>query len=56
MTVIHEFVAANRAYAKDFANTNKGGLPMPPGRKVTLVTCMDARIVPSKILGLEEGL
>jgi carbonic anhydrase len=28
---------------------------MPPARKVAIVTCMDARIIPSRALGLEEG-
>lgn len=28
---------------------------MPPGRRVAVLTCMDARLDPSKFLGLEEG-
>ncbi|KAH7247131.1 carbonic anhydrase [Fusarium solani] len=28
---------------------------MPPGRKVFILTCMDARLDPAKFLGLEEG-
>jgi len=52
MSVIDELVEANRQYAGRFA---KGGLPMPPRRKVAVVTCMDARILPSRALGLEEG-
>lgn len=28
---------------------------MPPARKVAVLTCMDARIVPGRALGLEEG-
>ena len=28
---------------------------MPPARKVAVLTCMDARIVPARALGLEEG-
>jgi carbonic anhydrase len=52
MAVIDEFVEANSQYARRF---DKGGLPMPPGRKVAVVTCMDARILPSRMLGLEEG-
>ena len=28
---------------------------MPPGRKVAVVVCMDARIDPARALGLEEG-
>jgi carbonic anhydrase len=52
MPVIDEFIEANSEYARRF---DKGGLPMPPARKVAVVTCMDARILPSRVLGLEEG-
>ena len=52
MPVIDEFIEANSEYARSF---DKGGLPMPPARKVAVVTCMDARILPSRVLGLEEG-
>jgi carbonic anhydrase len=51
-SVANEFVAANEQYAAQFA---KGHLPMPPGRKVAVVVCMDARIDPARALGLEEG-
>lgn len=52
MTVVQEFLKANEAYAADF---KKGNLPMPPARHVAVLTCMDARIVPARMLGLEEG-
>ena len=52
MSVIDELVEANRTFARGFA---KGGLPMPPRRRVAVVTCMDARILPAEILGLEFG-
>ncbi len=52
MSVVQEFVSANERYAATF---QKGNLPMPPARKVAIVTCMDARIDPARILGLEEG-
>ena len=52
MSVIQEFLDANAAYASTF---HKGDMPMPPASKVAVLTCMDARIVPSRILGLEEG-
>ena len=51
-SVATEFTAANARYAAEFT---KGDLPMPPGRKVAVVVCMDARIDPAKALGLEEG-
>ena len=52
MSVIDEFVHAGAAYAASFS---KGHLPMPPARKAAIVVCMDARIDPARLLGLEEG-
>jgi carbonic anhydrase len=37
------------------ANFDKADLPLPPARKVAVLACMDARLVPSRILGLKEG-
>jgi len=39
-------------YAEGF---QKGDLPMPPARRVAVVACMDARLDPARVLGLEEG-
>src|SRR5579884_998884 len=52
MSVVQEFLKANEAYA---ANFQKGDLPMPPARHVAVLTCMDARLHPSRFLGLQEG-
>ena len=52
MSVTDELLKNNEAYAQGF---DKGSLPLPPARKVAVVACMDARLVPSKVLGLEEG-
>ena len=52
MSVIDEVTQANEQYASGFG---KGDLPMPPGRKLAVVTCMDARLDPAKFLGLKEG-
>ena len=52
MAVVEEFLEANARYAARF---EKGHLPMPPGRKVAVLVCMDARIDPARALGLEEG-
>lgn len=52
MAVIDELVEANERYAGTF---DRGHLPLPPARRIAVVTCMDARILPSKALGLEEG-
>ena len=41
-----------RAYAERF---DKADLSMPPSKKVAVLACMDARVVPSRILGLNEG-
>jgi carbonic anhydrase len=40
------------AYAKGF---DKGDLPIPPATKVVVIACMDARLDPQALLGLEEG-
>ena len=52
MPATEEFLRANHKYAESFEH---GQLPLPPGRKVAVVTCMDARLDPSKFLGLDEG-
>lgn len=40
------------AYAAAF---RKGALTSPPAPKIAIISCMDARIDPARILGLEEG-
>lgn len=52
MSTIQKSPVANDKYAGQFV---KGDLPMPPGRKVAVLVCMDARIDPARALGLEEG-
>jgi carbonic anhydrase len=52
MSGIDELLKANADYARTF---DRGDLPLPPARKLAIVTCMDARIVPSRAFGLEEG-
>ena len=52
MTVTDEFLEANKNYAAEFS---KGDLPMPPARKTAVLACMDARLDPARVLGLEEG-
>jgi len=52
MSVIDEVLKANEDYSRNF---NSGSLPMPPGRKLAVVACMDARLVISRMLGLKEG-
>jgi carbonic anhydrase len=52
MAVFDEFLQANRSYVAQF---DQGDLPMPPSRQVAVLTCMDARLHPSKFLGLDLG-
>jgi carbonic anhydrase len=52
MPVLPELLEANRRYAASFT---KGNLAAPPARQVAILTCMDARIDPARIMGLEEG-
>ena len=50
--MIDDLLQNNSRYAENF---DKGDLPLPPGRKLAVVACMDARMDPHRILGLEEG-
>jgi carbonic anhydrase len=52
MSTIDEAVQANDSYARKF---NLGHLPMPPARKLAIVSCMDARLTVEEVLGLKTG-
>ena len=52
MSVTDELLARNDEYAAGFG---KGDLPLPPAKKVAVLACMDARLDPARVLGLEEG-
>jgi carbonic anhydrase len=52
MNVTDELLRNNEAYASSF---DKGALPLPPGKKVAVLACMDARLNPYGVLGLKEG-
>lgn len=52
MTVTDELLRNAETYTDAF---DKGDLPMPPGRRVAVVACMDARLNPYGLLGLSEG-
>src|ERR1700745_556814 len=52
MSVTDELLRNAEEYASNF---DKGDLPLPPARKVAVVACMDARLIPTKVLGLQEG-
>jgi carbonic anhydrase len=51
MSVTDELLENNRRYAEGFG----GKLPLPPGRRVAVIACMDARLNVYAILGLAEG-
>jgi carbonic anhydrase len=52
MTVTDTLLDHNAAYVADF---DKPDLPLPPARKLAVLACMDARLDPAKVLGLQEG-
>lgn len=52
MTATDELLQNNKTYAASF---DKADLPLPPGRKVAVVACMDARLNVYGVLGLTEG-
>ena len=52
MSATDELLKNNERYAAAF---NKGDTPLPPGRGVAVIACMDARLHVSAILGLEVG-
>jgi carbonic anhydrase len=50
---VQQVEAANTKHAASFGK--KGRLPLPPGRRFAVLTCMDARLDPAKYAGLAEG-
>ncbi len=52
MSTTDELLRNNQDYAASFAS---GDLPMPPGKQVAVVACMDARLNVYGLLGLREG-
>jgi carbonic anhydrase len=52
MTVTDELLQHNAEFARSFSG---GDLPMPPGKGLAVVACMDARLNVYALLGLEEG-
>lgn len=51
--ILSEVLESNRKYAASFGE--KGKLALPPARRFTVLTCMDARLDPAKFAGLAEG-
>jgi len=52
-TLLEEIHTANKAYSKRFGK--KEELPMSPGKQVSILTCMDARLDPLRFCGLDVG-
>src|SRR5665648_259747 len=52
MSTTDDLLANAEKYAATF---DKGDLPMPPGKKIAVVACMDARLNVYGLLGLAEG-
>ena len=52
MSATDELLRNAESYAAGF---EKGDLPIPPARKLAVLACMDARLNPYAVLGLQEG-
>ena len=52
MSTTDDLLRNAEAYAESF---DKGDLPLPPARKLAVLACMDARLNPYALLGLQEG-
>ncbi|HWC28200.1 MAG TPA: carbonic anhydrase [Solirubrobacteraceae bacterium] len=52
MSTTDELLENAKSYAESF---DKGDLALPPARKVAVLACMDARLNPYGLLGLQEG-
>ena len=52
MSTTDELLRNAEEYAASF---DKGELPLPPAKGVAVVACMDDRLIPTRVLGLEEG-
>jgi len=48
-------LAANAMYSNGFTSENQAKLPMQPGKKLSVVMCMDSRIDAFKCFGLRHG-
>lgn len=52
MSTTDDLLRNAQTYADRF---DKGDLPLLPARKVAVLACMDARLDPNAVLGLQEG-
>ena len=51
-TEFERVLAENERYAAQF---DRSALPLPPGRKLAVLACMDARLTVEDVLGLRTG-
>jgi len=52
MSTTDDLLKNNEAYASGFDRAEQ---PLPPAKRLAVVACMDARLDPHRILGLERG-
>lgn len=52
-SIREELLSSNEKYSNNFGS--KGNLPIPPGKKTAILTCMDARLDPAGFAGIKEG-
>src|SRR5438128_1124252 len=52
MSITDELLQNSESYAQGF---DKGDLGIPPAKGLVVIACMDARLIPTRVLGLEEG-
>jgi len=52
MSTTDELLDNAQSYAASF---DKGDLALPPSKHVAVLACMDARLIPTRVLGLNEG-
>lgn len=51
--LLNKILEANKQYSDNFGS--KADLPIPPVKKIAILTCMDSRLDPAKFAGLTEG-
>lgn len=54
MSVAKQFEANNKEYVSQFT-PELASLALPPAKQVAVIACMDARLLPTKVLGIKEG-
>ncbi len=55
MSATDDLLKNAKSYEEAFDEGTTGALPMPPGKQIAILACMDARLQPTKLLGLAEG-